>query len=46
VGAAQFRHSFGRLLDGWVDDGAMPADDAARVAETVGAGNARRLYGL
>ena len=46
VGAAQFRHSFGRLLTNWVADGAMPADDAARVAEMVGAGNARRLYGL
>jgi hypothetical protein len=46
VGAAQFRHSFGRLLTGWVADGAMPATDAARVAEMVGAGNARRLYGL
>jgi uncharacterized protein len=46
VGAAQFRHSFGRLLAGWVADGALPADDAARVAEMVGAGNARRLYQL
>ena len=46
VGAAQFRHSFGRLLTGWVADGAMPAADAARVAEMVGTGNARRLYGL
>jgi len=46
VGAAQFRHSFGRLLDGWIADGALPASDAARVAEMVGAGNARRLYGL
>ena len=46
VGAAQFRHSFGRLLGGWVADGALPAGDAARMAEMVGAGNARRLYGL
>ena len=46
VGAAQFRHSFGRLLDGWVAGGAMPAGDACRVAEMVGAGNARRLYNL
>jgi uncharacterized protein len=46
VGAAQFRHSFGRLLDGWVANGALPAGDTARVAEMVGAGNARRLYGL
>ncbi len=46
VGAAQFRHSFGRLLAGWVDDGALPADEAARVATMVGSDNARRLYKL
>ena len=46
VGAAQFRHSFSRLLTAWVADGAMPTGDATRVAEMVGAGNARRLYGL
>jgi predicted TIM-barrel fold metal-dependent hydrolase len=46
VGAAQFRHSFGRLLDGWVGEGAMPAEDGQRVAAMVGAGNARRLYRL
>ncbi len=46
VGAAQFRHSFGRLLTGWVADGALPAGDAARLATMVGSDNARRLYGL
>ena len=46
VGAAQFRHSFGRLLAGWVADGALPAGDGPRVAALVGAGNARRLYRL
>jgi predicted TIM-barrel fold metal-dependent hydrolase len=46
VGAAQFRHSFGRLLSTWVADLAMPAPDAARVATLVGSDNARRLYGL
>jgi len=46
AGAAQFRHSFGRLLDGRVADGAMPAADADRVAAMVGAGNAHRLYRL
>ncbi|HZQ78648.1 MAG TPA: amidohydrolase family protein [Acidimicrobiia bacterium] len=46
VGAAQFRHSFGRLLAAWVADGALPAADAGRVAALVGAGNASRLYGL
>jgi len=46
VGAAQFRHSFGRLLGSWVADGALPPEDAARVAALVGSGNARRLYRL
>jgi predicted TIM-barrel fold metal-dependent hydrolase len=46
VGAAQFRHSFGRLLTTWVSDGSMPAADAARVASLVGSVNALRLYGL
>jgi len=46
VGAAQFRHSFSRLLDAWVADGALPPSDARRVAVMVGADNARRLYGL
>ena len=46
VGAAQFRHSFGRVLAGWVADGALTAGDAPRLGAMVGAGNARRLYGL
>ena len=46
VGAAQFRHSFGRLLEGWVAEGAMSTEDGQRVAAMVGAGNARRLYRL
>jgi uncharacterized protein len=46
VGAAQFRHSFGRLLATWVAEGALPAADATRVATAVAAGNARRLYRL
>jgi uncharacterized protein len=46
VGASQFRHSFSKLLDGWVADGAMPLPDAQRTAALVGAGNARRVYGL
>ena len=44
VGAAQFRHSLGRLLDGRVAEGSMAGDDAARAAESIGAGNARRVY--
>ncbi|MGE5830503.1 MAG: amidohydrolase family protein [Micromonosporaceae bacterium] len=46
VGAAQFRHSLQRLLAGWVADDAMTAADAARLAEQVGGGNARRVYGI
>lgn len=46
VGAAQFRHSLGRLLDGWTADGAMSAVDADRVSEQICAGNARRVYGV
>ncbi|EME96415.1 amidohydrolase family protein [Streptomyces mobaraensis] len=46
VGAALFRRGLDRLLATWVGDGAWSAADAARVAELVGAGNARRVYGL
>ncbi|MDP1804640.1 MAG: amidohydrolase family protein [Acidimicrobiales bacterium] len=46
AGAAQFRHSLGAVLDGWVAEGAMAGDDAERVARLVGAENARRVYRL
>ena len=46
AGAAQFRHSFGAVLDGWVGEGAMAGDDAERVARLVGVDNARRVYRL
>jgi hypothetical protein len=46
VGAAQFRHSLGRLLSGWVLDDAMSEADAARLGEMVSSSNARRVYGL
>jgi uncharacterized protein len=46
VGAAQFRHSLGRLLDGWAADGAMGRADADRIAAQISSGNARRLYRL
>jgi predicted TIM-barrel fold metal-dependent hydrolase len=45
VGANQFRHSLGRLLDGWVEDGAMSGGDGLRAARLVADGNARRVYG-
>jgi predicted TIM-barrel fold metal-dependent hydrolase len=44
VGAAQFRHSLGQLLDEWLADGAVARTDAERIAEQIGAGNARRVY--
>lgn len=46
VGAAQFRHSFGALLDGWVADGDLTVAYARRIARMVSADNARRVYGV
>jgi predicted TIM-barrel fold metal-dependent hydrolase len=46
VGAAQFRHGLRRLLEGWVADGALDTAQALRLADLVGADNARRLYRL
>ncbi|GIG56260.1 amidohydrolase [Longispora fulva] len=46
VGAAQFRHSWRILVDGWLADGALSPADAAAIGDRVGAGNARRLYRL
>jgi len=46
LGALQFRRALGSLLDGWVADGDLAPADAARYAEMVGAGNARRVYAL
>jgi predicted TIM-barrel fold metal-dependent hydrolase len=44
VGAAQFRHSLRRILDGWIADGATTPADAERIAARLGGGNARRVY--
>jgi len=46
VGAAQFRHSLHRILDGWRADDAISPADAARLTEQVSSGNARRVYRL
>lgn len=46
VAARQFHEALGRVLGGWVADGAWSRDDAVRVAALIGAGNARRVYGL
>ncbi|MEV7526129.1 amidohydrolase [Streptomyces sp. NPDC091371] len=46
VGALVFREALGRVLGGWVADGAWSWRDADRVAALVAAGNARRVYRL
>lgn len=46
VGARLFREALGRVLGGWVAEGAWSLADAQRVAGMVAAGNARRVYGL
>ncbi|MFI9583016.1 amidohydrolase family protein [Streptomyces sp. NPDC052236] len=46
VGARVFREALGRVLGGWVGEGAWSRADADRVAGMIAAGNARRVYGL
>jgi hypothetical protein len=46
LGAAGFRRDLAKVTGAFVADGAWSAADAARVAELVGAANARRVYGL
>ncbi|SDY13796.1 hypothetical protein SAMN05661080_02446 [Modestobacter sp. DSM 44400] len=46
LGTVLFRRGLGRLLAEGVADDAWTAADAARVAEMIGAGNARRAYRL
>lgn len=46
VGAGLFREALGRVLGGWVAEGAWSLADAQRVAGMVAAGNAKRVYGL
>jgi predicted TIM-barrel fold metal-dependent hydrolase len=46
LGALQWRRATTAILGGWVDAGDWTAADAARVAEMIGAGNARRVYRL
>jgi len=46
VGAAQFRHSLGRVLQDFLDDGAVTVKDALAIATAIGSGTASRLYGL
>lgn len=46
VGARLFREALGRVLGGWVAEGAWSKADAERVAGLLAAGNARRVYRL
>jgi predicted TIM-barrel fold metal-dependent hydrolase len=46
LGALLWRRAMTAVLGEWVADGDWSAADAVRVAELVGAGNARRVYGL
>ncbi|MCQ4207337.1 amidohydrolase family protein [Streptomyces longispororuber] len=46
VGARLFREALGRVLGGWVAEGAWSLADAQRVAGMIAAGTARRVYGL
>jgi len=46
LGAVLFRHALGRVLDSWLADDALSADDALRFARMVAGDNARRLYRL
>lgn len=46
LGARRFHAALADALARWVDDGECPADEAARIAAMIGAGNARRIYRL
>ena len=46
LGAVGFRRDMARVTGEFVADGAWSAADAARVAEMIGSGNARRVYQL
>jgi hypothetical protein len=46
LGAVLFRRGLARVLDEWLADDALSADDASRVARMVASGNARRVYRL
>jgi uncharacterized protein len=46
LGALLWRRATARVLGGWVADGDWSHADALRVAEMIGAGNARRVYRL
>lgn len=46
LGAALWRRAMTRVLGRWVDEGEWALEDAIRVADMIGRGNAERVYGL
>jgi uncharacterized protein len=46
LGAALWRHHFGRLLDSWIADDVLSPTDAERLAFAVATGNASRTHTL
>jgi predicted TIM-barrel fold metal-dependent hydrolase len=46
LGSVLWRRAMGLVLGAWVRRGEWSVDDAVRVVEMVGAGNAERVYGL
>jgi predicted TIM-barrel fold metal-dependent hydrolase len=46
AGATQFRRALDSVLRRWAREGLVSAADTERIAHAIGAGNARRLYGL
>jgi hypothetical protein len=46
LGAVLFRRGLARVLDEWLAEDALSADDAGRFARMISAGNARRIYRL
>ncbi|HET6654295.1 MAG TPA: amidohydrolase family protein [Nocardioides sp.] len=46
LGAVLFRRGLARVLDDWLAEDALSADDAARFARMISADNARRIYRL
>jgi uncharacterized protein len=46
LGAALFRHGLARVLEDWLAQDALSADDASRFARMIAGDNARRVYRL
>ncbi|MDP9341103.1 MAG: amidohydrolase family protein [Actinomycetota bacterium] len=46
LGSMLFRRALGGILDGWIAAGECDANEADRIAELIGRGNAMRIYPL